>query len=85
MNPQSPDHLMVAFFSTYTVKYSTRQITLSALQVPTQNRALTLAHLFGAQMSWLSLNVPCFLHLWLLVQIFYSTRIATYGLETPVS
>lgn len=36
-------------------------------------------------MSWLSLNVPCFLHLWLLVQIFFSPGIATLSLEIPVS
>lgn len=85
MSPQSPDHLMATFFSTCTVKHSTHQIPLFALQVSTENRALTPPHLFLAQISWLSLNDPCFLHLWLLVQIFYATRIATHGLETPVS
>ena len=36
-------------------------------------------------MSWSSLSVPCFLHLRLLVPIFFLTRIGTHNLKIPVS
>lgn len=81
-SPQSPDHLMAAFFSTRIAEYSAHQL-LQLHDKYTLERALI--PLNGVWMSWSSLSVPCFFRLWLLVQIFFSARIVTLSLDLPVS